>query len=238
MTAFDKKTTANLMKFKILGFFTLFLLIFSIYSSDFLEARLTIENLKTNQLFLDNFVVDHTAKAIFAYIFCYVIICVLLLPGAALLTLAAGSLFGTAQGFFIAIFSSTIGATLTLVVYRNFFATFLQGTKKAAIVKISKFFSLDKPISLLYLRLIPLIPFNALNMAMSLTEISKKHFFFHSFAGMLPATYIVVRLGNDINSVRRMTDILDWKFLISFSLLGALLLGGLIAKNILLKKTN
>lgn len=226
------------MKFKTLGFFTLFLLIFSIYSSDFLEAGLTIENLKTSQLFLENFVANHTVKAIFAYIFCYVVMCVLLLPGAALLTLAAGSLFGTTQGFFIAVFSSTIGATLALVVYRNFFATFLQGTKKASIVKISKFFSLDKPISLLYLRLIPLIPFNALNIAMSLTEISKKHFFFHSFVGMLPATYIVVRLGNDINSVRRMADILDWKFLISFSLLGALLLGGLIAKNILLKKNN
>ena len=159
-----------------------------------------------------------------------------MVPGTILLTLVAGILFGTAGGVLIAILASTTGATLTLIIYRNFFKAFNTTLKKQAIGKASRYFPLNRPISLLFLRLIPLIPFNALNIAMSLTKIKKTHYFLYSLLGMLPATYVVVNLGEQIENVHTSADLMDTRFILSFSLLGALLIGSLIAKKILDRK--
>ncbi len=222
--------------FTILCYLILFLAIFSVYMHGLPEIKEAITFFRSNQLLIEEFVKTRPILSYALYVVFYVLACLLLLPGTALMTLAAGLLFGTSVGLLLAIVASTTGATLTLIIYRNFFNTFFQRKKENILATASRYFPVNKPISLMFLRLIPLIPFNGLNMAMTLTTISKRDFFTYTLIGMTPATYIVVNIGDKLESINSTSDLLEGRFILSLSLLGCLLLVGLIIKSTLSKK--
>lgn len=222
--------------FTILWYLILFLAICNVYVYGLPDLTEAITSFKSNQLLLEEFVETRPILSYVIYVVCYAFASVLLLPGTALITLSAGLLFGTTVGLLLALLASTSGATLAFIVYRNFFNTYFQRAKENVLASASRYFPLDNPISLLFLRLIPLIPFNALNVAMTLTTISKKDFFTYTFIGMIPAAYVVVNLGDKLESIDSTSDLLDGDFILSLSLLGGLLLAGLIVKSKLSKK--
>ena len=220
----------------ILCYLILFLIICNAYIYDLPDINTAITSFRSNQLLIEQFVGTRPILAYAIYVAIYSLACLLLLPGTAFITLSAGLLFGTSVGFLLAILASTTGATITLVIYRNFLSTYFQRTKENILASASQYFLLDKPISLMFLRLIPLIPFNALNIAMTLTTISKRAFFIYTFIGMIPATYVVVNIGDKLEHIDSASDLLEGKFIFSLSLLGILLLAGLIIKNKISKK--
>ena len=226
----------NRNNFTILCYLILFLVMCGAYIYGLPDVNRVITSFRSNQLLIEQFVATRPILSYAIYMVTYSLSCLLLLPGTAFITLSAGLLFGTSIGFLLAILGSTTGASITLIVYRNFLSTYFQRTKENILANASQYFLLDKPVSLLFLRLIPLIPFNALNIAMTLTTISKRAFFIYTFVGMIPATYVVVNIGDKLEHINSTSDLLEGKFIFSLSLLGILLLAGLITKNKLVKK--
>ncbi len=226
----------NRNNFTILCYLILFLFICNAYIYGLPDVNRVITSFRSNQLVIEQFVATRPILSYVIYIVTYSLASLLLLPGTAFITLSAGLLFGTSVGFLLAILGSTTGASITLIVYRNFLSTYFQRTKENILANTSQYFLLDKPTSLLFLRLIPVIPFNALNIAMTLTTISKRAFFIYTFVGMIPATYVVVNIGDKLEHIDSTSDLLDGKFIFSLSLLGILLLASLIIKNKLVKK--
>lgn len=226
----------NRNNFTILCYLILFLFICNAYICGLPDVNRVITSFRSNQLVIEQFVATRPILSYVIYIVTYSLASLLLLPGTAFITLSAGLLFGTSVGFLLAILGSTTGASITLIVYRNFLSTYFQRTKENILANTSQYFLLDKPTSLLFLRLIPVIPFNALNIAMTLTTISKRAFFIYTFVGMIPATYVVVNIGDKLEHIDSTSDLLDGKFIFSLSLLGILLLASLIIKNKLVKK--
>lgn len=226
----------NRNNFTILCYLILFLFICNAYIYGLPDVNRVITSFRSNQLVIEQFVATRPILSYVIYIVTYSLASLLLLPGTAFITLSAGLLFGTSVGFLLAILGSTTGASITLIVYRNFLSTYFQRTKENILANTSQYFLLDKPTSLLFLRLIPVIPFNALNIAMTLTTISKRAFFIYTFVGMIPATYVVVNIGDKLEHIDSTSDLLDGKFIFSLSLLSILLLASLIIKNKLVKK--
>ena len=131
------------------------------------------------------------------FILIYILITITLLPGTPF-TIASGVLFGTLQGGFLTVIGATIGATIAFIVSRFFGEDFVERILKN---KFKKVYELDEKIEkrgflvMLFLRLIPLFPFNGLNFAMGLTKIRLKQYFFGTLLGIIPGTMILANIG-------------------------------------------
>ncbi len=131
------------------------------------------------------------------FIILYILACVLLLPGS-VLTLGAGAVFGLLQGFIAVLTGATLGATCAFLVGR-----YLARDRVARwVAGNEKFRAIDEAVArdgwkIVFLtRLSPVFPFNLLNYAFGLTQVSLKHYFFASWIGMMPGTLMYVYIGS------------------------------------------
>lgn len=131
------------------------------------------------------------------YIFIYVLACVLFLPGS-VLTLGAGVLFGVIKGSIIVSISSTLGATCAFLVgrylARDWVSKKIQGNEKFQAIDDAVAREGWKIVGLT--RLSPVFPFNLLNYAYGLTQVSLRDYFFASWIGMMPGTIMYVYIGS------------------------------------------
>lgn len=171
-----------------------------------------------------------------SYFVIYVITTALSIPGATILTLAGGNIFGPLLGVLIVSFASTIGATLSFLSSRYLFRNYFESKFPTQMKEVNNGFEKDGILYLLSLRLIPVIPFFLINILMGLTQIRTMTYFFVSQAGMFLGTLVYVNAGVQLASITDVDDIFSFKTIASFSLLGLL---PLIAKFILkIIKTN
>ena len=162
----------------------------------------------------------------------YVVSTALSFPGASMLTLLAGALFGLVNGTIIVSFASTIGATLAFLTARLLLKDFVQ----------RKFANLFQPINdgvekegafyLFTLRLVPIFPFFAVNLLMGLTPISTFTYFWVSQLGMFLGTIVYVNAGVQLGQLDSLAGILSIELLFAFALLGVF---PIVAKKILEK---
>ena len=150
----------------------------------------------------------------------YILITALSLPGAALMTLLAGTLFGFLVGSVMVSFASTIGATLAFLSSRFLFRNWVESRFQDQIETINKGIQKEGAFYLFTLRVIPLIPFFVINLVMGLTSMRVTTFFLVSQIGMLAGTFIYVNAGTQLGEIESMKDILSWPVLLSFVLLG------------------
>lgn len=155
-----------------------------------------------------------------AYAAVYVAVTSLSLPGAAVLTLLGGALFGVLTGTVIVSFCSTIGATLAFLVARFLLRDSVQGKFGDRLEAINNGIANEGMFYLFTMRLIPVIPFFVINLAMGLTPIRTPQFFFVSQLGMLPGTIVYVNAGTQLARIDSLAGILSWQLLLSFGLLG------------------
>jgi pyruvate/2-oxoglutarate dehydrogenase complex dihydrolipoamide dehydrogenase (E3) component/uncharacterized membrane protein YdjX (TVP38/TMEM64 family) len=184
-----------------------------------LQHYLTLQSLKTGQ---------HTFEAmrsaspwLFAagFFVLYVAMAALSLPGAAILTLAAGALFGLASGTLLVSFASAIGATLALIVSRYLLRDSVQRRFGEKLRAINEGMQRDGAFYLLTLRLIPLFPFFIVNLLMGLTPIRVGTFYWVSQVGMLPATLAFVNAGTQLAHIEHLSGITSPALLLSFAVL-------------------
>jgi pyruvate/2-oxoglutarate dehydrogenase complex dihydrolipoamide dehydrogenase (E3) component/uncharacterized membrane protein YdjX (TVP38/TMEM64 family) len=192
--------------------------------------HLTLESLKLNQQQLADFIQQNWLQAFIGYFLLYVVVTALSLPGAAILTLGAGALFGLGWGLLLASFASTIGATFAFLVSRFLLRDWVKTTFSNKIKAIDEGITKDGAFYLLSLRMVPLFPFFVINLVMGITSIKTLTYYWVSQVGMLMGTVVFVNAGTQLVEINTLSDIVSADLLLSFALLG---LFPLIAKFIL-----
>ncbi len=154
------------------------------------------------------------------YFAIYVVVTALSLPGATIMTLAGGALFGLVAGTVIVSFASTIGATLAFLVSRFLLHDLVQRRFGDKLKAINDGIARDGAFYLFTLRLVPLFPFFLINLLMGITPIRARTFYWVSQVGMLAGTVVYVNAGTQLAAVDSPAGILSPALLLSFALLG------------------
>ena len=185
-----------------------------------LGQYLNLEYLKEKQAVMDDYHEREPVTTTVSFFFLYVIITGLSLPGAAILTLAAGAIFGLLWGTVISSFASTIGATLAFLFSRYLFRESIQGRFADKLTAVNRGMDEEGAFYLFTLRLVPIFPYFIINLVMGLTTIRALTFFLVSQAGMLAGTIVYVNAGTQIAKIEQLKDILSPGLILSFVLLG------------------
>jgi pyruvate/2-oxoglutarate dehydrogenase complex dihydrolipoamide dehydrogenase (E3) component/uncharacterized membrane protein YdjX (TVP38/TMEM64 family) len=185
-----------------------------------LGAYLTLANLKARQAELAAFVEARPVTAIAVFFALYVAVTALSLPGAAILTLAAGAIFGLWEGTLIASFASTLGASLAFLSSRYLLRDWVKARFGGRIDAIDRGIERDGAFYLLTLRLIPAFPFFLVNLAMGVTAMRLVTFALVSQAGMLLGTIVYVNAGTRLAAIESTRGIFSPALIGSFVLLG------------------
>lgn len=183
---------------------------------------LNLESLKQNKENLHLMLNESPVGFSVSFGLIYVLVTALSIPGASVLTLAAGALFGLLKGTIIVSFASSIGATLAFLASRYLFKSAVEKNFKEKINFINEGIQKDGVFYLFTLRLIPAIPFFLINVLMGLTSIRAVIFYIVSQVGMLAGTLVYVNAGTELGKIDSLSGILSFKVLISFTLLGLL----------------
>jgi uncharacterized membrane protein YdjX (TVP38/TMEM64 family) len=203
-----------------------------------LAQYLTFESLKASQAEFQSFYAENGILTIGIYFVVYVAVTALSLPGAAIMTLAGGMLFGFWTGTVIVSFASTIGATLAFLASRFLLRDWVQGKFGEKLKAINAGIEREGAIYLFSLRLIPAFPFFVINLVMGLTPIKVSQYFLVSQIGMLPGTAVYVNAGTQIAQLDSPAGIISLPLLASFALLGLFPLIVKKAMNRLKRRTN
>ena len=180
----------------------------------------TLEYFKGQQQALQNYYAAKPALTISIFMGIYIAVTALSLPGAAIMTLAAGALFGTLTGLIMVSFASSIGATLAFLVARFLLRDYVQNKFGDKLNAINKGVENEGSFYLFTLRLVPVFPFFVINLAMGLTPIKTLAFYLVSQVGMLPGTFVYVNAGTQIGKLESLKGILSPELIFSFALLG------------------
>ena len=181
---------------------------------------LNLATLKSQQAALSDYVNAQRTVAMAWGFVIYTGITALSVPGAAVMTLAAGAVFGLGWGTLLVSFASTLGAALAFLSARYLLRGYVQARFGHRLEAINRGIRADGPFYLLTLRLIPLFPFVVVNLLMALTPIRLRDYCLYSQLGMLPATLVFVNAGTRLASIDRLSDIVSAPLLLSFALLG------------------
>jgi pyruvate/2-oxoglutarate dehydrogenase complex dihydrolipoamide dehydrogenase (E3) component/uncharacterized membrane protein YdjX (TVP38/TMEM64 family) len=157
-----------------------------------------------------------------AFFLIYVLVTATSLPGAAVLTLAGGAIFGLFTGTILVSFASTLGAVLAFLSSRHVLRDFVEARFGERLKPINAGLERDGAFYLFTLRMVPLFPFFAVNLAMGLTRIKTWTYAWVSQAGMLLGTIAYVNAGTQLATVESLSDVISPGILVSFAALGIL----------------
>lgn len=150
----------------------------------------------------------------------YVAVTALSLPGAAIMTLGAGAVFGLPWGMLMVSFASTVGATLAMLISRTLLQDWVQSRFAPQLSVVNEGLEKDGGFYLFSLRMVPLLPFFIINLVMGLTRISAWQFYWVSQVGMLAGTFVFVFAGTQLAAVTSLGDVLSPGLIAALSLLG------------------
>ncbi|MBH0055389.1 FAD-dependent oxidoreductase [Pseudoalteromonas sp. SWXJZ94C] len=185
-----------------------------------LHQLLTLDGLKGSMDQFSDYKEQSPLLVIGGFFLLYVIVTALSLPGAAILTLAAGALFGLVEGLLVASFASTIGATLAFLVSRYLLRDTIKQRFPERLAAIDAGVEKEGGFYLFTLRLVPVFPFFLINLLMGVTSIKSWTYYWVSQAGMLAGTFVFVNAGTQLAQIDSLSGILSFNLILSFALLG------------------
>jgi pyruvate/2-oxoglutarate dehydrogenase complex dihydrolipoamide dehydrogenase (E3) component/uncharacterized membrane protein YdjX (TVP38/TMEM64 family) len=185
-----------------------------------LGALLTLDNLKASRDALQAQVLAAPLATAAVFFAVYVAAAALSIPGAVILTLAAGAMFGLGWGLLLVSFASSLGALLAFLVARYLLRDGIQARFGKALAPINEGVRKDGTFYLLTLRLVPVFPFWLINLLMGLTPMRAGRFYLVSQLGMLAGTAVYVNAGTQLAAIQSPGNILSPGLLGSFVLLG------------------
>ena len=171
-----------------------------------LGSFLRLETLQQRIGDLRQWYVNNPLLAGLVYFAGYVAVAALSLPGAAVMTLAGGALFGFWYALLLVSFASSIGATLAFLVSRVLLRGWVQKRFGRHLAAVNAGFEKDGSFYLFSLRLVPLFPFFLINLLMGLLPIRSWPFYWVSQLGMLPGTVVYVYAGSSVPSLQTLAD--------------------------------
>ncbi|MDT8418957.1 MAG: FAD-dependent oxidoreductase [Desulfuromonadales bacterium] len=191
---------------------------------------LTLDYLKSKQQAFNDYYQQNRLTTLLIYAAIYILVTALSLPGAAVMTLAGGALFGLWAALVVVSFASSIGATLAFLASRFLLRDWVQGTFGDKLAAINAGVEREGAFYLFSLRLVPIFPFFIINLVMGLTPLKAALFYLVSQVGMLPGTVVYVNAGTQLGQIEGLGGILSPGLLFSFALLGVF---PLVAKKVL-----
>lgn len=204
--------------FRILILSVLLITLFLIWLFD-LSAIFQLENLKFHLDELKTLITNNFWLSSFIYFGAYVAMAALSVPGALVLTVAGGALYGIFWGFVLVSFASTLGASLAFLSARFIFQEWFEKKFPAVMSKVHEGIKKEGLFYLFALRLVPIFPFFLVNIALGLSKMPLKNFFFVSQLGMMPGTLAYINAGLQISQLTSLSDVLSFKLLSSFLVL-------------------
>ena len=195
------------------------------------QRYFTFENIKAQRAAIDAFYHAHPVPTLLGYFLIYATLTGLSLAGAAtVLTLTAGAVFGLLWGTVVVSFGSSIGATIAFLSSRFVLRDWVQSRFGRYLETVNRGVEREGGFYLFTLRLLPVVPYFAINLAMGLTTMRARTFYWVSQLGMLAGTLVYVNAGTQLARIESPRGIVSWQ------VLGALVLLGifpLVAKKVL-----
>jgi len=185
-----------------------------------LNQYFSLANLKNELAAFKEYYGQHKVLTMLIYMVAYILMAALSLPGAVILTLAGGAVFGIFYGTLLVSFASTIGATLAFLFSRYMFKDWVQHKFSSKLVAINKGIEKEGGFYLFTLRLVPVFPFFVINLAMGVTTLRTFVFYMVSQVGMLPGTIVFINAGTQLAKIETASGILSLNIILSFVLLG------------------
>ncbi len=204
---------------KISLFIALIILIAAWFLFD-LGSLLTLENAKLQQQQLGDAISDNPLYSSVLFFMLYVAVTALSLPGAAIMTLLGGALFGFTWGLVLVSFASSVGATLAFLFSRYLLRDWVQNKFGDRLATMNEGIEKEGNFYLFTLRLIPVFPFFMVNLLLGLTSFKARNFYWVSQLGMLAGTAVYVNAGTQLAELESLTGIISAPILFSFVLLG------------------
>ena len=195
------------------------LLITAYFAFD-LGSYLSLDYFKSQHTEIEAYYSANPVTTVALFFIIYVVVTGLSLPGAAIMTLVAGAIFGLSVGTLIVSFASTLGATIAFLASRYLFRDAIQRQFGDKLKTINDGIEKDGAFYLFTLRLVPAFPFFVINLLMGLTPIRTATYFLVSQIGMLAGTIVYVNAGTQIANIDSLSGILSPGLLLSFVLLG------------------
>ncbi|MBL1433994.1 TVP38/TMEM64 family protein [Candidatus Wolfebacteria bacterium] len=196
----------------------------------FLKDVVTLEVLQEKQMELRSFVDGNYFLALFIFTVAYTLSAAAAFPLGGVLVLLAGFLFGTLIGAAATVFAATLGGVLIFVVTRAFFKEWIEERYGKYLKPIEKELC-EHPVSyLLFLRLMPLVPFIVINVGSGLVNIRLRTFVWTSVVGLLPGALLFAGAGSELSRIAKTGDVLTPSFIFLLLLLGTMALMPLVYK--------
>jgi uncharacterized membrane protein YdjX (TVP38/TMEM64 family) len=207
---------------------TLFLgLVYYLYAYGY-GQYLTLDYIKSQQQLWIGYQRDYFLWTLASFVTVYILITACSIPGAGILSLAGGGIFGLWLGTIVVCISATVGATFAFFSSRFLFRTLIQKKFGEYIRQINEEIKKEGPWVLVTIRMIPAFPFVLVNLLMGLTPMKPRDYFIFSFLGMLPPTFVYVNAGTQLAQITSVQDVFSADILLSFLLLAMF---PLLAKN-------
>ena len=229
----SQKSKNPLLKILILAVFVGGLIAFFALGGD---QYLALETIKSHRDDLLAYTEQHHLLMIAGAITVYTISTALSIPGALILSLTIGFLFGRWTGTGIIVFSATIGATLVFLAARYLFAEAAQRRMGSTAQKIIKGFHANAFNYLLFLRLVPVFPFWLVNLVPAFTPIQLRTYFAATAIGIVPGSFVFANLGQSLGRIDSLDQLLSKEILLAFVLLGLFALLPVIVRKLRLAK--
>jgi len=184
---------------------------------------LSLDTLQSNRERLLDFTGRHYAAVLVGAMLVYAAATALSFPGAVVLTLAAGFVFGPWVGTAVVVVGATIGATLAFLGARYLFADAARRRMGPRLRRLAAGFEADGFSYMLFLRLVPAFPFWLVNLAPALTSLGTRTFVAATAIGIVPGSFVYCYLGARLSTLRSLSDVYrDPRWLVALGLLAAL----------------
>ena len=183
------------------------------------EKYLNLDFIKSKLDQLIDYRQNNPITMVLLYSGVYIAVTAASIPGALFLTLLGGAIFGFVLGSIVVLVSATIGATIAFLVARYLFDDLVQSRMGERLASIRENFRKEGALYLFSLRLVPVIPFFAINLLMGLTSIKTATYFGASLIGMAPGTMVFVNAGTQLSRLDSIKGLLSPALIGSFVLL-------------------
>lgn len=182
------------------------------------EEYLTFAVIRENQAALFRFIEQRYTEAVLIYVLLYMATA-LFLPGALVLTITGGMLFGTLPAVAYAATGATLGAVLAFLASRHLIGSWFQHHFARQLKSLNDELARHGPNYLLILRILPVVPFFVVNYGAGLTRIRLRTFVWTTCIGMLPGSFIYSHVGSQLRDITGVEDLLSWKIILALVLL-------------------
>jgi len=162
---------------------------------------LSFHSLQQHHLQLETWTAQHYWLAVVLFMAIYIIAVAVSIPGATILTLTGGFLFGIVPGTIYVVLSATIGATLIFLAVKTALGSYLEEKAGGWVSRMEHGFQKDAFNYLLFLRLVPLFPFWVINIVPALLDVRLRVFALATFLGIIPGGLVYVLVGHGLGSI-------------------------------------